>query len=299
MSIPEAQLETWSHQGAVTTAKQTHEAIRRALASADSGIRDRGVDVYLQGSYKNDTNVRADSDVDVVVQLNSTFSADLSRLSEPSRVAWRQAYADATYLWPAFRADVLGALRDHFGRGAVTAGTKSLKVQADSGRLAADVVPCLMHRRYTSFVSAILESSVEGVKLWSEPDQQVIVNFPKSHYQKGVEKNSAARTGGWFKPVVRMFKNARTRCVELKLLTPDAVPSYFVECLVYNASDSAFGPNYQSTYLQVLDSVRKRSWPEFVCQNEQTPLFGSTPQQWASDKAAPLLNALAALWNHW
>ncbi len=77
MAIPEEQLEVWSHQGAITTARQTHESIRTALSS--HGWPD-GVDfeVYLQGSYKNATNVRGDSDVDVVVQLKSTFYHNLN-----------------------------------------------------------------------------------------------------------------------------------------------------------------------------------------------------------------------------
>lgn len=33
MAIPETQLETWSHQGVVTTAKSTADSIRNALNS--------------------------------------------------------------------------------------------------------------------------------------------------------------------------------------------------------------------------------------------------------------------------
>ena len=37
---------------------------------------------YLQGSYRNDTNIRGDSDVDLVLELNSVFKHDASVLSE-------------------------------------------------------------------------------------------------------------------------------------------------------------------------------------------------------------------------
>ena len=85
MPIPESQLETWSHQGAVTTAKQTHESIRKALNphTWPTGVK---YEVYLQGSYKNTTNIRGDSDVDVVAQLNSTFQHDLSELSDYQKI---------------------------------------------------------------------------------------------------------------------------------------------------------------------------------------------------------------------
>jgi len=94
MGIPESQLAIWSHQGAVTTAKATHESIRNAL---DSYRWTDGVDfeVYLQGSYKNNTNIRGDMDVDVVVQLNSSFYSNLSE--EQKRIL---GFTPASDLYP-------------------------------------------------------------------------------------------------------------------------------------------------------------------------------------------------------
>jgi hypothetical protein len=42
-------------------------------------------DIFLQGSYRNGTNVRADSDVYIVAHLNSSFGYDVSALP-PERV---------------------------------------------------------------------------------------------------------------------------------------------------------------------------------------------------------------------
>ena len=78
MAIPESQLETWSHQGAITTAKATADSIKNALNSYINRPDGVEFEIYLQGSYKNDTNIRGDSDVDVVAQLNSTFYNNLS-----------------------------------------------------------------------------------------------------------------------------------------------------------------------------------------------------------------------------
>ena len=79
MSIPESQLEVWSHQGAETTARATHEAIRAAIQQQTfpPGAR---FEVFLQGSYKSATNIRGDSDVDLVAQLSSSFWSDTSWL---------------------------------------------------------------------------------------------------------------------------------------------------------------------------------------------------------------------------
>jgi len=77
MAIPETQLTTWANQGAITTAKTTADSVKNALNynGWPSGV---DFEVYLQGSYKNDTNIRGNSDVDVVAQLNSTFYSNLS-----------------------------------------------------------------------------------------------------------------------------------------------------------------------------------------------------------------------------
>ena len=40
-------------------------AIRNAIKASDK-LRERGVSVFVQGSYRNNTNVRKDSDVDIL-----------------------------------------------------------------------------------------------------------------------------------------------------------------------------------------------------------------------------------------
>ena len=68
MPIPESTLSRWSHHQAGTAPKQAHVSIREAL-DAYSWPSEVKYEVFLQGSYKNDTNLRGDSDVDVVVRL--------------------------------------------------------------------------------------------------------------------------------------------------------------------------------------------------------------------------------------
>jgi nucleotidyltransferase-like protein len=144
MAIPESQLATWAHQGAVQTAAATHASIRRALGAASSPIQGMDYEAFLQGSYKNDTNVRGDSDVDLVAQLNSTVQPELSALTDHERELYRQTHSDATYVWGHFRRDVLAALSAYYG-GQVSEGNKSLKVAGESGRLPCDVVVAPLH----------------------------------------------------------------------------------------------------------------------------------------------------------
>ena len=57
MAIPESQLSRWSHHGPQEASIRTHQSIRRVL---DNHQWPRGMtyDFYLQGSYRNDTNLR-------------------------------------------------------------------------------------------------------------------------------------------------------------------------------------------------------------------------------------------------
>ena len=303
MGIPESQLETWSNQGAVTSAKHTHDSVRNSLSAPSSPLGARDFEAYLQGSYKNDTNIRRDSDVDLVVKLNSTFQKDLSGLSESEKALYKAVYQDATYLWKHFRADVLEALRGHFGASRVSEGNKAIKVSGGGNRLAADVVACLQYRKYESFRSRSDQSYVEGIVFYTIRENRQVINFPKSHYDNGVRKNGQHGTNGWYKPTVRVFKNARTHLVNQGIVSEDLAPSYFLECLLYNVADKAYGQSHQATFLSVIewlaDALGDGRGDGFVCQNGQLKLFGDTPEQWGHEKAVQLLLSLVELWRDW
>ena len=67
MAIPQTQLDTWSHQGSITNSANTGNSIKNAIDAFQGFADGVNYNVYLQGSYKNSTNVYGDSDVDVVV----------------------------------------------------------------------------------------------------------------------------------------------------------------------------------------------------------------------------------------
>jgi len=299
MAIPEQQLTTWSHQGAIVTAQAAHTAVRNALAAANSPIRSLDYEVYLQGSYRSDTNVRADSDVDVVVQLNATFGYDLARLPVDQSQSFHASYPEpATYLWNHFRADVLRALRLSYGAPAITEGNRCLKIPAAPGRVAADVLPAIQYRKYEYFHGTSVQSFHEGVKFYDRSGRMV-VNFPKAHYDNGVEKNSQLRTAGRYKPAVRMFKNARSCAVERGYLAGGAAPSYFIDCLIWNVPDDKFVASLQQTYCNVVNYLHDNPIAGFLCRNGLGPLFGTSPEQWTEAAARRFIAALVRLWNEW
>lgn len=65
--LPESQLEVWSHQGSIKQSAATYHTIKDALEAASAAYHGKNYQVFLQGSYGNDTNIYSESDVDVVI----------------------------------------------------------------------------------------------------------------------------------------------------------------------------------------------------------------------------------------
>ena len=290
VAIPESQLGRWSNHGSQDSSKQTHKTIRGALESY-SWPKGVTYEFFLQGSYSNDTNIRGDSDVDVVLKLNSAVQYDHSSLSTYEKAELEKSFQTPTYGWADFRQDALAALRNEFHQ-SVEEGNKSIRIRAGPSRLAADVVVCVEHRTYTS-----LKSSVKGITFYALRDKRWMVNYPERHRENGATKN--ARTENRYKRTVRMFKNARNHLVNTGRISRGLAPSYFLECLIYNAWDGAFVDSLQDTYYSIVDWILHDDITEAVCQNERRYLFDPYAAQWSFESARTLFHHLKALWNDW
>ena len=94
-----------------------------------------------------------------------------------------------------------------------------------------------------------------------------------------------------------MFKAARNLLVDKGVLTKDDAPSYFIECLFYNAPDHLFKRKRAATYTGILDWLETAKLKSFKCQNGKVPLFGPGKEQWTVDKAQAFVKAMRELWN--
>ena len=278
MAIPESQLIVWSRVGAQEGSARTYQSIRSALANH---IWPPGMNhsVYLQGSYPNHTNIRGDSDVDIVVETTNVFHHNV-----PGHLRVQYGLTEpATYSWNDFKAQVRSALVHHFGH-AVTDGNKCIKVAGNGHRLNADVVPCTAYRHYHN------GTYTEGITFWTRGWTQII-NFPKVHLDHGSQKNRAC--GDRYKPNVRVFKNARNA-------TGNDFSSYFLECLLYNVPHWHFGASFDETFEKVLGSLlvadKDGNMSQFLCQNGVQAMFGTGLHQTNLESARNLLRSLTYLW---
>ncbi|MFA6306939.1 MAG: nucleotidyltransferase [Patescibacteria group bacterium] len=300
MAIPESQLTTWSNQGAVTTSAAVYNSVRTAIESNSSPLNDQldNIEIYLQGSYSNKTNIFAESDVDIVVQYNHTFKRNITNLPVDQQRAYLNSYSNASYLWQHFKADVLRALELYFGVQRVKCGNKAIKVIFPNSRITADVIPALHYREYTRFNSVGNEHYFDGISFEDSAGNQII-NFPKEHRKNSEDKNASHRANQWYKPTVRIFKNARSHLVDLGKISEDSAPSYFVESMVYNVPDNLFGQNYELTVQNSINFLYQHQFNKFICPNHQHLLFGDESVHWDSDNMTHFLKELIVLWNNW
>ena len=280
MPIPESTLSRWSHHQAGTASKQAHVSIREALA-AYSWPSDVKYEVFLQGSYKNDTNLRKDSDVDVVVRLISKLKPRVAALAG-DQLQEDDSQKAAYERWQAFRRHALKAMRARFGD-AATSGRKTIKLAKGEIQADADLVVTLSYKG--------------GIGFYLPDERRWVVSYPQQHHQRGLKKERA--TSNRFKRTIRMFKAARHRLVDKGALTKDDAPSYFIECLLYNVPDHLFEQKLAPTYVGILTWLKTAKLKDFQCQNGQVPLFGGQREQWTAEKSRAFVKAMQEMWDTW
>lgn len=270
MPIPESQLETWAHQGSITQSRNTYNSIKNVLESGTTPYATKNFKVFLQGSYGNDTNIYAESDVDIVIQLEDCFQSDLTELTEDETAAYKSAFRDATYTHVDFKRDVLSTLTKQYGD-AVTAGDKAIAIEANGSRRKTDVIVAIGFRRYFKFRSSSDSRYVEGICFWNSKGQR-IANYPKQHSANLTIKHQASSK--WLKPMARVVKNMRNRMVDEGLIKAGVAPSYYIEGLLYNVPNDKFTSSYQECVVNTLNWYRQQvKKGDLVCANEQCYLL--------------------------
>lgn len=229
----EDRLRSWAAPPGKTEEQRCENAInaiKNAIA-ASTKLERRGVSVKLLGSYRNNTNVRGESDVDIGVVCDTTFFYAL-----PDQMSAEQfAIVASDYQYSTFKSEVGEALSSYFGAQAVERGNKAFDVKETSYHVEADVAPFFVHRRYASD-----GSFAPGVEL--QPDNKTpprVINWPDQHYENGVTKNND--TGRRYKAMVRVLKSLRNDMREMRVAAAEPAIGFLLECLVWNVPNSYFG----------------------------------------------------------
>ena len=294
MAISESQLDTWSHQGSIQQSSTTYQAVRTALLDTRAVYKDKSFEIFLQGSYGNATNIYAESDVDTVIRLDSIYGYDVSALPPEQRSAFDQAFSKATYAFSEFRTGVVTRLSNAFGQDNVVPGNKAIKIKPNGSRRSADVVVCYQHRRYTRFISSTDNDYVAGVT-FPTTSSGVVINYPAQHSDNCTAKHQASNK--WFKPMVRIMKNMRSKLVDDGRISQGTAPSYYIEGMLWNVPLDKFGNSYANTFCNCLNWLLDTDRTKLTCANRQYWLLGESNVQWPSANCNTFLNALVTLWN--
>lgn len=281
----EAQFREWARPPSKTEEERCSNAataIRNAVKFS-SVLRPRGVTAFLQGSYRNNTNVRRDSDVDIGILCTDTFFYELPQGTGPGDFELRPA----TYTYSQYKNDVESALVDYFGRTAVVRGKKAFDVHETTYHVEADVAPFFPYRRY-----AANGTYLEGVQLITDEESAAIVNWPEQHYTSGCQKNND--TGTRFKSVVRALKALSNEMAQQHVAGGE-IPGFLIECLVWNVPTNYFGDStYTADVKAALAHIHVHTRTDAECENwldvsQLKELFGPE-RKWTRGQA----NAFAA-----
>ena len=243
MAVSEQQLVGWAKP--VSTSED--QKCKNAVSQVTTAIRNTfgySVTIFLQGSYENNTNVRQDSDVDIVVRHDGYFFPDLCRLNDVQKSVYNQNHPNSEYTFSQFKNEVQASLNSAFT--GVQRKNKCIFVAGNTYRVNADVVPCFQLKRLTNTFGI----EAEGIKFNSD-DGYGNESYPQQHYTNGVIKTN--NTYRMYKRTVRILKRMRNELIDANIITDKLVSSFFIECLVYNVPNVNFiSGNYLTTLRNVI-----------------------------------------------
>lgn len=289
MRYSEQTFQDWTKPLSTTEEKRAENTINmiRSAIEANSELKQLDYEVFTQGSFANNTNVRSDSDVDVCVMLRSTFYYDLP----DNKTASDYGFMPATITFQRYRDLVKKALQDKFGLQYVTDGNKSLKVNENTYHVQADVVPAFQYRNYR--VPRGSSSFTEGTRFYAK-DGTEVTNYPKIHIANGKGKNVA--TNKQYKALVRIMKHIKNEMVDDNETDGDIITSFLVECLVWNTPNniitgySTWTKTIQETIGYLYNSIKNGQHKEWGEVSEMLYLFhlgrkwkDSEVKQWLYD----------------
>lgn len=295
MKYSEETLKSWKNPASDTEEQRisnTINMIKSAIASC-SDLDDLTMEVFVQGSYANNTNVRANSDVDVCVMLTSSFYTEYP--DGKSREDY--GFTEGSIGFDEYKRHIQKAIVDKFGSDAVTVGDKSLKIRSNSYHVNADVVVAIMLKDYNAIGSTDPNKYIEGTRFWSSNGAKV-TNYPKLHIANGIQKNN--ETNHQYKYLVRMFKKIRNNMVDDKVIDRDKISSFLTECLIWNVPNriimgyDTWTETIRQSIIYLFNAIKNnehRQWGEV---SERLYLFHSG-RKWTASEAQAFMKSM---WNY-
>lgn len=273
MRYTESQLESFTKPISDSENQRCENMIRMvkdAIQGYYNETRDYKIDInnyeiFLQGSYANNTNVKQNSDVDICVMYKGVF-----QYSIPEGYSLNGSYTDSSLDYFELRNIIKKALIRKFGSDRVIDKNKAIRILSNSYTTEADVVVAFQYRKYsnsTEYKEGIYYKSLDGT---------AVINFPKIHIKNGNTKNVA--TNHMYKKMVRIFKKIMYDMQDNNIEISKEVKGFVLECMVYNIPNDKIYQYIETKYstnlkdmMNTFISESMNLWKEV---NEIKYLFG-------------------------
>ncbi|MGP8297547.1 hypothetical protein ACTPOK_06225 [Streptomyces inhibens] len=279
-----ALINKWKNPPGPSEQLRLKRAEHMVKAAVDRHGPFRGLDITVaaKGSYPNKTNVRGDSDVDIMVKLNAPFHTD------GAAPWWFGEQADeGTWTKNRLREEVYAALTNQFGRVDPDHNIAFYVPEVVGSRPSIDVVPCF---KWVTHDFSAPGGQYVGSAVYGRNGKRII-NWPELQLANGRTKNT--NTNRRYKFVVRVLKNVENDLAAEGVIK--ALPSYFSECLIYNVPDPVFlaGDFDDAVHASLQEVYRQLTTTWFGSQRMVEPngikkVFGEG-QKWTEKDARELI----------
>lgn len=240
--------------------------------SMRSTVNNHTVDIFIQGSYANNTCVSGESDVDIAVVRKEGHDS----VYGPS---FDIATANKKLEAQIFKDSVEKKLRENFPY-QVERHNKSIKVKGNTYRKQVDTVPCFALNYYYNSHNQDYSNYKDGVIIYAD-DGTVIRNFPKQHIFNGKTKNKL--TNYKYKKIVRIIKKMRVLMDECYYVSAREVSSFGLESLLWNIPSDEFCKHFTLGYTveDIIEYLRSHTFmfDYYKEANDIKPLFTSNEEK--------------------
>ena len=239
-------------------------AIKKAIVN-HKRLSKMDISIFAQGSYRSNTSVKQDSDVDRCICLNSTFFVRYP----DGKTKEDYGNIDGSISFAIYKNLIHEALDDYFGDKYVMRGNKAFDIHSNSYRVDADAVPAFAYRYYYGDGREDYIYPV-GMAFDTDPGDtdpgDRITNWPHQSYNNGISKQK--ETSQRFKKMVRIVKKLRNKMQEENISGSDDIASFLIESMVWNVPSDKFGKdNYYDDMRAVIANCFNFTLSDDACKN--------------------------------
>lgn len=224
--------------------KQEFLKIKEILEKFETSFGDK-IKVFLQGSYKNNTNINSNSDIDIVAQLYTVFMSNIGNSEDNKKLNFSKNFSDyekkcydesfdSTTKHELFKNELFNFLNNNLQKENVSKWSKTIKCKIKNSTFTFDIVPAIEYRFYKEFINKNTKF-IEGNAIYNDKKSQYIINFPKQTYKNSIKKMEL--TDFFYKRTVRIFKNIMHNDIKDEYLK---ISSFALESILYNVENNIY-----------------------------------------------------------